>query len=344
MRSMIVLMVILAFSAVVTKAQTTDRDIAARFAPVFYQSLGDKPRSDHITNFDFDGDWQGDNNWDNSANKKFPLRGYIYYAVSETRTHYFIHYAVFHPRDYKGGETKGLILSDIIKQGAKLGKDHDPTGMLDEAAVAHENDLEGALVVVDKKSDRVAYAESLHHNKFSPYVPEDFRAEDQHILLYVEPKGHGIEAYGEDKLKDGKKFLIYKYTGTADDPDKQKKGPIGYALLPIETTLWPRAAAPKEKSTAYGTFHDFGEISIDLLQADGSVVAKKFKIGDIGSAFLGKSGGQNMARPPWGWFDNSRRSDPLGLWFFDPATIVKRDFKLGDSFSTAYVRPPFWAN
>gem|GEM_PF-4380274 len=30
-----------------------DREIAARFAPVFYQGLGDKRRSDLITNFDF---------------------------------------------------------------------------------------------------------------------------------------------------------------------------------------------------------------------------------------------------------------------------------------------------
>ena len=43
---------------------TDDREVAARFAPVFYQALGDKPRSDYITNFDFDGDWRGDNNWD----------------------------------------------------------------------------------------------------------------------------------------------------------------------------------------------------------------------------------------------------------------------------------------
>jgi hypothetical protein len=324
-------------------AAQTGRDVAARFAPVFYQALGDNARSDYITNFDFDGDWRGDNNWANAANKKFPLRAYVYYAVTETATHHFIHYAVFHPRDYKGGERKGVILSELIRLGTERAGERDPTGMLDEAAVAHENDLEGALVVVEKKTGRVAYAESLHHNKFSPYKREDFKAEGQHILLYIEPKGHGIEAHNGNKLAAGKKFLIYKYTGKADDPDKKKKGAIGYELLPLETTLWPQAAVAKDKSAAYGTFHDYGEISINLLQADGKAAEKKFKVGDIGSAFLGKSGGQNMARPPWAWFDNSRRSDPLGLWFFDPAATVKRDFKLGDGFSTAYVRPPFWA-
>ena len=88
-------------------SQARDRVIAARFAPVFYQGIGDKRRSDLITNFNFDGDWRGDNNWNATDNKKNRLRAYIYYAVSETPTHFFITYAVFHPRDYKGGDVRG---------------------------------------------------------------------------------------------------------------------------------------------------------------------------------------------------------------------------------------------
>src|SRR6185295_17837760 len=132
------------FSRQATAAErASDREVAARFAPIFYQALGDKPRSDYITNFDFDGDWRGDNNWEHTDDKSFPLLAYIYYAVSETQTHFFIHYAVFHPRDYKGGERKGLILSEIIREGTKRGAEHDPTGLMAEAGVAHENDMEG---------------------------------------------------------------------------------------------------------------------------------------------------------------------------------------------------------
>lgn len=72
-------------------------------------------------------------------------------------------------------------------------------------------------------------------------------------------------------------------------------------------------------------------------------MVRQISVGGLGSAFFGKAGGVNMARPPWGWFDNNHRTDPLGLWFFDPAKVVKRDFHLGESFSTAYVRLPFWA-
>ena len=335
-----------------------DREIAARFAPIFYQALGDKPRSDYITNFDFDGDWRGDNNWEHTDDKKFSLRGFIYYSVSETQTHYFIHYAVFHPRDYKGGERKGLILSEIIREGVKRGSDNDPTGLMAEAGVAHENDMEGALVVVAKngrdiKRARTVFVETFRHDDFSPYLAGEstpkgfglFKTDQEHALLYVEPKGHGIEAYsGDEKQTAKKEFLIYKFTGQAEDPDKQQDGSVGYELLPIQTTLWPKARISKEnKSTTYATVHNYAEISLNVVQANGRMEVKKIKLGEIGETFAGDTGGMNMARPPWAWFDKGHRSDPLGLWFFDPARIIKRDFKLGESFSTVYVRLPFWA-
>ena len=348
-------LIILIFAAAypISGQSMSEAEAAARFAPVFYQALGDHPRSDYITNFDFDGDWRGDNNWDHAEDKEFALRGYIYYAVSETRSHYFIHYAVFHPRDYKGGEEKGRVISKLLQEGAKVVGSKDPTGMLDEAVAAHENDMEGCLVVVAKaekgKDAHVAYVESLHHNTFSDYmpgetVPQNFRTEDGRPLLFVEAKGHGIEAYTADEKQTGKDFLIYKYTGKAEDPEKQASGPIGYDLLSIKTTLWPKARiGTKPSGTTFGVAHDYAQIAIDLVQENGKVLSKKIRLGGLGSAFLGKAGGVNMARPPWGWFDNNHKNDPLGLWFFDPARIVKRDFNLGDDFSTAYVRLPFWA-
>jgi hypothetical protein len=352
--------ILIACSSVIAVSQSAanEREIAAQFAPIFYQALGDKPRSDYITNFDFDGDWRGDNNWEHTDDKNFPLRAYIYYSVSETQTHFFIHYAVFHPRDYKGGERKGLILSEIIRAGTKAGKGHDPTGgWIAEAGVAHENDMEGALIVVAKNGNdpdrgRTVFLETFHHNDFTPFLaggpsatgPGSFRTDEQRVLLYVQPKGHGIEAYSGDEKQTAKKdFVVYEFAGKAEDPDKQNEGSVGYELLPIQT-LWQKAhVRAKDKDATYGTSHDYTEISINLVQPNGRVLVQKIKIGAIGAAFVGNKGGTNMARPPWAWFDKNRRSDPLGLWFFDPAQVIKRDFKLDESFSTAYLRLPFWA-
>jgi hypothetical protein len=342
-----------------------DADIASHFAPMFYQALGDKPRSDYITNFDFDGDWRGDNNWQNLANTDFPLKAHIYYSVSETSTHYFIHYAVFHPRDYKGGERKGTILSELIREGQKAGGKYDPTGLGDEAALAHENDMEGALVVAKKNGNHlddaeVVFVETLAHNKFNRYQPGDAQAgsskltlEGQHPLLYIEPKGHGIEAFvGDPKQTAKKEFLLYTIGEHAEDPARKDavcrelettrcERSVSYTLI-LLSTLWAKAKG--DANETYGVTFDYGEVKLATSLSGSAVSEKTFKIGKTGCAFLGSIGGVNMARPPWGWFDRDERDQPLGSWFFDPASTVKRHFKLDNNFSTTYVRLPFWAS
>ncbi|HEY6400734.1 MAG TPA: hypothetical protein VI479_04965, partial [Blastocatellia bacterium] len=73
------------------------------------QASVDQPiqrRGDFITRFDFDGDWNGLNNWANFAkrpisarSKDTRARAYVYYSVVETETHYFISYCAFHAQD-----------------------------------------------------------------------------------------------------------------------------------------------------------------------------------------------------------------------------------------------------
>jgi hypothetical protein len=356
-------------SRVESREQTLQElEIASRFAPVFYQALGDKPRSDYITRFDFDGDWRGDNNWANVDRTDFPLKAFVYFSVAETATHLFIHYAVFHPRDYKGGEHKGTILSELIREGVKLGGKYDPTGLSEEAALAHENDLEGCLVVVAKNGSdleraRVVFVETLHHNTFSRYAAGEIASKGFELIkfagqrpkLYIEPKGHGIEAFlGGEKQVAGKIFLVYNFSGKAEEPEAGKsespvcgdperidcEKPVGYDLLPISTTLWSRAKdAP---NVTYATKCDYGTVIINVQEESSRVANRKVKVGEIGCAFLGRVGGHDMARPPWAWFDNDQREAPPGRWFFDPAATIKNDFHLDDSFSTVYRRLPFW--
>jgi hypothetical protein len=94
-------------------------ELAAYHAPVLLQSTGKKAKADAITRFDFDGDWIANNNWKNLDH--FSTPAYVYYEVFETRSHYFIWYAFFHPRDYAS---------------------------LCIWWVCYENDLEGAMIIV----------------------------------------------------------------------------------------------------------------------------------------------------------------------------------------------------
>lgn len=330
-----------------------DREIAARFAPVFYQSVGPQRRNDLITNFDFDGDWRGDNNWANAGKTGLPLKAYVYYGVSETLTHYFIHYAVFHPRDYKGG-SRGKLLSELLRQGAKRGGRLDPTGMAEDAAFAHENDMEGCLVVVakngaDPQRASVTFVETMAHNHFLRYVPggdgaavgyETVRVDDQRPELYIEPKGHGIKSnVSNAKSSERRNMLVYRFTGSADNPDARREKTVGYELLPIYETLWARARGGVNET--YGAIFDYASINVDVAQKSGQTVSRKFNLGVLGAAFAGKVGAKNMARPPWGWFDRNERGELTGRWFFDPAQTIKRHFNPAGSFSLAYLHAPF---
>src|SRR5207244_8521307 len=116
-----------------------------------------------------------------------------------------------------------------------------------EAGVAHENDLEGSLIVVAKNgndvpSARVVFVETLHHDDFSLYLAGEtalkgfglFRSDGAHPLFYIEPKGHGVEPYlGDEKQTMKKEFVIYKFSGKAEDPEQYDDGSVSYDLLPV---------------------------------------------------------------------------------------------------------------
>jgi hypothetical protein len=97
------------------------------------RSAVDQPiqrRGDFMTRFNFDGDWNGLNNWANFSErppndyrKDERARAYMYFSVVETATHYFIVYSSYHAQD------REPRCSD---------------------AECHENDLEGGLHLVKK--------------------------------------------------------------------------------------------------------------------------------------------------------------------------------------------------
>jgi hypothetical protein len=332
-----------------------ERQIAARFAPIFRQALGDHPRADYLTNFDFDGDWRGNNNWKNADDSRFRLRAYVYFAASETATHFYAQYAVFHPRDYKGGSTAGPLLSDAIREGVRRGGKYDPTGLSAEAVLAHENDMEGCLVVAAKDGEdparaRVVLAETLAHDRFLHYAPEGASApasfgrvqlEGQSPLLFIEAKGHGIQAFdGGDKQEARRGTIVYTFTGRAEDPEAggTERASVGYELVPLYDTLWRRALTGSKET--FGEVADYGALSFEAAGAAKQSKRTK-KMGRLGASFLGTFGAPNAARPPWGWFDRGERGRPRGEWFFDPAATAKRHLGRGSDFSTAYLNAPF---
>ena len=336
--------------------QTRDQRIAARFAPVIYQGLGDQPRADYITNFDFDGDWKGDNNWRNADNRRYPLRGFVYFSVIETTTHFFIHYATFHPRDYKGGLRTSSLVDALLTEGLRrVGK--DPTGGLaDDVALSHENDLEGCLVVAEKENadsvdGTIQMVETVAHNQFLRYRAPDYKTavgdtvdlKDGHPVLFAEPKGHGLSRYTgfrEQLKKSVGGTLIYVYSGRADDPETTRDKTIGYDLIPIYSTLWQQAQTGENET--YGEAAEYQKFTLSRPSPSDSAQSVDLMPGKLGAAFRGTVGFKNKARPPWGWFDENEKDRPKGEWFFDPASVIARHFNLGGSFSRVYVYHPYF--
>jgi hypothetical protein len=330
--------------------QARDRAIAAAFSPIVYQAVGDTPRADMLTNFDFDGDWVGDNNWDHAVDERFPLRAYVYYSVAETPTHFFIHYAFYHARDYKGGLKRSYALKAGIA-GAVGQIGGDPTGITDDVALSHENDLEGCMVVAlkhgeDPGAGTVLYVEALAHNRYLKYRNPSVRAPEaeiidlrgEHPLLFAEAKGHGVSRYtgSDQQIKNGPGgMFIYTFTGEAEIQEQTESRDVSYDLLPLYTTMW--AHAQHGANETYGLDHNY-EILTILISANPNHDPRILPpAGPLGSAFRGDVGFENKSRPPWGWFDMTEKSRPLGEWFFDPAAVIARHYHLGKDFSINYI-------
>lgn len=302
--------------------------LAEHWAPVWYHDTDkQEPRADLIIPFDFDGDTRSNNNWENLNNAGVDLRPVVYYSVTETESHYFLLYGIFHARDWDH------VCKSLFNTG-----------------FCHENDFEGAMLVIRKLDDNpVGTFETLYvqsHNNLHIYsndddvsarsskrfesVPVTFE-NDTHPELYVESKGHGVCALYHtewiyckhpigtqpiDVFSDGD-GIVYRYkAGISDIPNGVLDFDVDYALIPLETTLWPRRF----------DICDGGNCTFDTTMTyNGVTLSKQFD----GDNYL-----NDRANPPWAWDDDKDGPNVLrGDFFFDPA----RTYELN-------VNSPYWVS
>lgn len=231
-------------------AAPTYRELAEHWAPDFYHEISYDYnwKAEMITNFNFDGDWNAANNWDNLYNGH-PLRSYVYYSVVESQTHYFIGYYVFHPRD------EGIDSS-------------------------HPNDMEGTLLVIRKDGStygQFQLMETFAHYLFFQYTNDSqikkgiadldggVRFNGHRPKVFIEPNGmttvlgdgkysggHGHYAYlGQGATDAG---IVYYYGGQASQVTSQPTGKYtqrySYDLLSLDQ-LYDR----RENTATYPDFN-----------------------------------------------------------------------------------------
>jgi hypothetical protein len=296
------------------KAQDNNRyrKLAEHWAPFIAQETWWQPKADIPTRFDYDGDWDGDNNWENLDNGT--SQAYGYYAGVETSTHWFLHYNFFHPRDYSDNCVVGTC---------------------------HENDNEGIILTVRKDGaefGRLEVMETLAHNNVYSYTNLDSLKkgahdidgriefhDTHHPVIFIEAGGHGIlgsaargSTFNAARMEFAEKGtgMTFVYKGEAERPGSPVARNVGYDLLPIEEAWWARAGKGD-----FAKMFDAGYI----YQPYGN---RPRGAGNFMGSFLGRKYGSNKAKPFWGWHDERTRRGKIlntGQWALDPAYAVSKN-------------------
>jgi lysophospholipase L1-like esterase len=306
-------------------ATAADRSALAEWwAPVHFQdvdttgttSLGG--HSDYITSYDFDGDTNGRNNWENTD--RYPLKATIYYSVVQTRAFTYLIYMFFHPRDW-------------ADQSAD-----DPY----EDDTEHENDSEGVLVIVANSDTdphgTLKAAITVAHKNFYSYVPSgsDFTSGgetvdgvlptkadyygDQHARPWTAQQANTHAAWAANDLTrlrdeyDHGDGILYNYTGTAAVPSGTNDRRAQYSLTDIFAPggMWDKHPTPP----AYN----------DLFASNGH-----FAGDDSDNPYGAKCGEDawqcetDAASPPWTW-DDSDDVPGSGFLATHPAELVSAYF------------------
>ena len=314
--------------------------LAAHWAPVIHQDEDDDcPQADYITAVNFDNDYDGENNWENTLDKKHAFKGnllneaVVYWWVVETNTHYYVGYADFHPRDWNDRDS---IQNKFMGLWASV-SDYDDQ---------HENDMEGALLVVRKKSGKtfgeVELMLTQAHNQFWQYsnfkdqlrdshddVDGDLLQNEEHKpRLFLEAKGHGV--YGSPKKTDydpkgNGDGRTYRYAGAPQTNGTAKM--ICWSLQEDkENFLKPQdsSQAPKwlsESCDGRGTLPvDYSLRSITPLWNK-----QNTPLYTEDGSFRGTVHKDNAANPPWMWKDKDYEKDgiPNYTFFHEPALLYK---------------------
>lgn len=279
-------------------------ELAYHYAPIIHQ--GAASDQDYITAADFDGDWTGSNNWENQLTGD--LSAYVYYSVIETETHWYLFYALFHPRD----TTKKPC---------------------EESDGCHENDLESLQVIVTKDGTPFGHPialETLAHSHIMLYTLDHSvkrgmlrarggaKIEDGHPVVWVETYGHGIHG---DRIGLHPSQVIYHVSDTAEEPESIEDEFVPYLLAPIYDTLWQHQA---EVGPGQAFDHPFD-----------------YRGHSLPAAFDGEDYGIDKANTPWGYDQETGDELQRGDFFLDPAWAFSHHATVAGDLALEYIHNPF---
>jgi hypothetical protein len=292
-------------------------ELALRWAPIHHQAVNRwgahalDGAADYVTRFDFDGDHDARNNWENCGDPRYPLSAHAYFSVTESRSHWFVIYLFFHPRDWS---------SHFLE-------------------TEHENDSEGLLLAVERDGSRfgtLRAAVTVVHNDFYSFVPagspwqsghEDIDGQLSlqpyagalHPVTAQQAETHALKAWPYYSIeREG--IVYYPSLTQAEVPASPNDRHVLYRLHDLLEAggLWER----RRDETSFSSFGSFaGNTS-----------------GGCGKGALWC--GRNAAHAPWAWNDGDD-AVPSGAMASDPALLLDRYFSMPQPISRAYRFNPF---
>lgn len=256
-----------------------------RWAPVFVQQTSpDHPERDRPLRLDFDGDWDATNNWVHLDEESARATPTVYGSAILSETHAYLSYVLFYPRDW--------------------------VDWLCIPYVCHDNDLETALVVVERESaarpERLAFVETKTHYRYLALPGSQVaRGARGQPIFTVESQGHGLHALGRGETVHGARVVLVH---GAPSPNVEGSGATSeqYELLSLVDTLWVRRAT----DAVDGKLWSEGETG--FLYYTGARMGRRGRPLGASMASQEYPGG---VRPPWALRAGSERGD----WFLDPA-------------------------
>jgi len=324
---------------------TGEETLAFRHAPVLLQKIHNRhKRADFITRVDFSHRWPKiHKNWSAvwetvGGVYRHKLTAHAYYSVVETRTHFYLVYAFYHPQDWS----------------AFWG---NPARSSQYEIDQHVHDMEGCLAVVpkcdDRRQERVEAVITISHHHFYSFagwetngrklegtrsiagsaedldgpirVTDRFSARGEppyRFKLYSESGGHAIKGARKGWGAENRIVRYRPSLRRAEEPDETGFireddayfQTVRYKLVPIFAPggLWDRREDPRVFRT-----NNKGQDAFVELDEDGRMAA-------------------GSANPPWGWDDKDDRHRP-GEFARDPAHLVADYFSGMREFSREYV-------
>lgn len=283
-----------------------------KYAPVWVQEIGAKPHDDILTSVDFDANATGADNVAHA--EKDPLPAHIYSAVAaETPDSYYLFYGAYHVEDYD-----------------------TPVRAFFFKSASHDNDYEGAMLMIDKATGKVSAIETWYHNMFLQFanslqdagnqtIDGKINLEDKtHPILFVQSMGHGIRAFQklDEEMLNKISYKIYRIGKGTKDVKQSPERCLTYTLMPFDIFIRD-AAGPFDSSSLFTQAYNFGI---------GASPLGKFISGPYNNK---ADNGWARPKPPWSWFDKFDTFRP-GAWFFHPATVFNTHFSLHKSHEYFY--------